>query len=147
MQKHITRIGNHVFVKGALEAVELYKKVFCLEDKGELWLDDSGLLVYRELYRDGKLFMSVSEDRHVPEKFKTIKFNEGVRPTMMFMVCFSDVEDLFNAYELLRCDENPHLEFGVNEDGTINAGDVFDKFGVYWWLEVPRDWGKSYVPK
>ena len=38
-------IGNHVFVKGGLEAVALYKEAFHLKDKGAL-------------LRDGRLFFS-----------------------------------------------------------------------------------------
>ena len=145
MENHISRIGSHVFLKGAMEAVKLYKEAFNLEDEGELWLDDDGFLIYRELLQDGKLFLSVSEDKHMPAELK-IKYPDGVKPTMMFMVCFSDENKLRKASALLSNEVNPCTKVIVNPDGSIVC-DVFDIFGVYWWLCVPIDWNASFVPK
>jgi len=142
-------MGNHVFVRNGVEAVRFYKEAFNLTDEGELWLDDEGYLVHRELLRDGKLFFSISDERHVSDTLKKVKFSDCVKQTMMFMVCFDKEDDLRKAYRVLTDDNsNPYEELLDNPDGTIkNAVEVIDKFGVFWWLYAPNDWSKSFIPK
>jgi len=143
-------MGNHVFVKNGLEAVKFYKEAFNLEIRDELWLDKEGYLVHQELYRDGKLFFSVSDEKHMSETLRKMKCTDGVRPTMLFMVCFDKDEDLRKAYRILCNNEilNSHEVLMDNPDGTVkNAVEVLDKYGVFWWLHAPTDWSKSFIPK
>ena len=45
----ISRIGNHIYTKGADEAIKFYKEAFDLEEKGEPWLDNEGLVIHQDL--------------------------------------------------------------------------------------------------
>ena len=143
MGNFISKICSHIYVAGALEAVKLYKEAFRLEDRDAPWIDDDGVLVYQELGRNGELFISVSEDKHLFAEF--IKYHpDGVRPLMLFIVYFENEDDLRRAYELLYKEGNSST--GVRPDGdTICA--FIDTFGVYWHFQVPKDRNASFVPK
>lgn len=60
-------IGNHVYIRGGVEAVRLYKEAFNLEEN-KPWLDDEGLIIHQELLRNGELFLSVIEESSTPIK-------------------------------------------------------------------------------
>jgi uncharacterized glyoxalase superfamily protein PhnB len=143
MGNFISRICSHVYAEGALEAVKLYKEAFGLEDRGEPWIDNDGALVYQELGRNGELFISISEYKHLFAEFIR-DYPEGVRPTMLFIVYFENEDDLRRAYELLYKEGNPCT--GVRPAGDIICAFI-DKFGVYWHFQVPKDRNASYVPK
>lgn len=145
MENYISRIANHVYVKGGTEAVKLYKEAFKLEEKGKPWLDDDGILVYQELLRNGEHFISVSEDKHLSDGVKR-EYPDVVRPTMMNLVYFSNEDDLRRAFELLYKDKNPCT--GIRTEGhSVNSCDMIDEFGVLWHLCVPKDWNASFIPK
>ena len=140
----ISKIGPHVYVKGSAEAVELYKKAFGLEDKGGMPLDKDGDIYHRVLARNGEYFVSVSEDKYMHDGLKK-KYPDGIRPTMVFTVAFDSEDDLRRAYELLSADGTPCNGLIV-EPGTTLYGDVFDKFGVLWCLNVPLNWDAFFIP-
>lgn len=139
----ISKICSHVYVERALEAVKLYKEAFDLEDRGEPWLDNEGVLVYQELGKNGELFISVSEDKHLFAEF--IKdYSNGVISTMLFIVYFENEDDLRKAFNLLYKEGNPCT--GVKPEGDIICAFI-DTFGVYWHFQVPKDRNASFVPK
>jgi len=64
----MSRIGNHVYTKDAVEAVRLYKEAFDLEEKGKPWLDNEGLVVHQDTPRkNGDLFIGVTDYSHLPK--------------------------------------------------------------------------------
>ena len=138
----ISKICSHIYVEGALEAVKLYKEAFELEDRGTPWLDEDGVLVYQELGRNGELFISVSEDKHLFAEFKR-DYPDGVSPTMLFIVYFENEDYLRRAYRLLYKEGNPCT--GVKTEGDIICAFI-DSFGVSWHFQVPKDWNASFVP-
>jgi uncharacterized glyoxalase superfamily protein PhnB len=143
MGNFISKICSHIYVEGALEAVKLYKEAFGLEVRGTPWLDDDGVLVYQELGRNGELFISVSDRKHLFAEF--IKdYPDGVRPTMLFIVYFENEDDLQKAFGLLYKEGNPCT--GVKSEGDIICAFI-DIFGVYWHFQVPKDWNASFVPR
>lgn len=143
MGNFISRISSHIYIEGALEAVKLYKEAFGLEDRGTPWIDDEGVLVYQELGRNGELFISVSENKHLFSEFIQ-DYPEGVNPTMLFIVYFENEDDLRRAFDLLYKEGNPCT--GVKPEEDIICAFI-DKFGVYWHLQVPSDWNASYIPR
>lgn len=143
MGNFISKICSHVYVEGALEAVKLYKEAFGLEDRGKPWLDDDGVLVYQELGRNGELFISISENKHLFDEFIK-EYPDGVSPTMLFIVYFENEDDLRRAYKILYKEGNSST--GVKSEEDIICAFI-DKFGVYWHLQVPKDWNASYIPK
>jgi len=145
MENYTSRIGNHVYVKNSAEAVKLYKKAFKLEKRGEPWLDDDGFIIHQELLRNGELFLSISDYKHLPnENFVKKHFND-VRPTMLFCAYFHNEDDLRRTYELLSNKENLCTELKLESEDLIS--EVIDKFGVFWHLRVPKDWNANFVPK
>jgi uncharacterized glyoxalase superfamily protein PhnB len=141
----ISKVGCHVYVKGGLEAVKIYKEAFKLEENGKPWLDEEGVLIHQELRRNGELFMSVTEDKHLADVMIK-EYPEIVKPVMMNTVYFGSEDDLQRAYKLLYKDENPCT--GLRAEGhSVISCDIIDKFGVLWHLCVPKDWNASFVPK
>ena len=119
-------IGIGLYVKNSVEAVELYKKAFCL-DLGYHVKNPDGTYFHSELYKNGKEFLSVVE---APNG------NIG-EYTVQLGVTFADEAEVRKAYALL------------SEGGTIKtpigplpwspcAADVIDKFGVWWYITVPQ---------
>ena len=140
----ISRAGPHVYVKGSAEAVGLYKEAFGLEDKGGTPLDKDGDIYHRVLARNGEYFVSISEDKYMHDGLKR-EYPSGVRPTMVFTVSFDNEDDLRRAYEILSADGIPCNGL-IAEPGTTLYGDVFDKFGVLWCLNVPKNWDAFFIP-
>lgn len=83
----ISRISSHVYVENALEAVELYKKAFMLEDRGNPWKDEEGKLVYHELGRDDELILSISDKKHLFDEFH-MECPSGLNLTMLNILYF-----------------------------------------------------------
>ena len=131
---NIHGIGTHVYVKGSVEAAELYKEAFGLEMKGNPILDNDGKIWHCNLLYKGKEFISISEDKYLPEALIKEYPNE-TRPIMLFGVGFESEDDLKRAFELLSKDGNPCAGLKV-EPWAILSCDVIDKFGVFWYLSI-----------
>ena len=133
----ISRIGNHVYAKGADAAVEFYKNAFGLETKGEPWRDDKGLIMSQNLYRKtGEVFMTVCDYEHLPNESFTSKYNADNCLTMLFFVFFTSENEMLKAVEVLS-ENAKHIREG--KEGTSEVCDVVDKFGVFWHLSLPAD--------
>ncbi len=144
MENYTSKIGNHVYVKEGVEAVKLYKEAFRLEEEGEPWLDDEGFIVHQTLVRNGELFLSVSENKHLPDGFNKL-YSSGVCPAMLFCVYYYSEEDLRRTFELLSKDAKKYTEIQV--EGKDIICEVIDKFGVFWHLRFPKDQNASFIPK
>ena len=101
------------------------------------------MLVYQELGRNGELFISVSENKHLFAEFLK-DYPEGVCPRMLFIVYFENEDDLRRAFRLLYKEGNPST--GVKSEGDIICAFI-DAFGVCWHFQVPKDWKASYIPQ
>ena len=134
MGSKISRIGSHVYVKGSVEAVELYKEVFGLQMKGDPILDSAGNIWHCNLLKDGEEYISVSEDKYLPQML--IKdYPEETRPVMLFGVEFESEDDLKRAFELLSKGGNPCAGLKTEPWSKLSC-DIIDKFGVFWYLIV-----------
>ncbi len=144
MENYTSKIGNHVYVKGGAEAVELYKEAFRLEAEGEPWLDDEGFIVHQALVRNGELFLSVSENKYLPDGFIEL-YSADVCPIMLFCVYYRNEEDLRRTFELLCKAAKKYTE--IQAEGEDIICEVIDKFGVFWHLRFPKDQNASFIPK
>jgi len=144
MENSISRIGNHVYVKGSSEAVELCKEAFKLEEMGKPWLDDKGYIIHQQLSRNGKLFLSICEDKYLPKGFINV-YSDKSQLAMLFCVYFQNKDDLDRAYNLLCKDGKQRTEVSFESKDIVC--DVVDRFGVFWHLRVPEDWNVPFVPK
>ena len=134
----ISRIGTHVYAKGADTAVEFYKGAFGLETKGEPWRDDKGLIISQNLHRKtGEVFMTVCDYEHLPNERFINKYNTDNCLTMLFFVFFSSEDEMLKAVEVLS--ETAKLVRDVEKTEGAIVFEVVDKFGVFWHLCVPAD--------
>ena len=145
MDGNISRIGPHVYVKGSVEAVKLYKEAFGLEDKGKPAVDREGDVYYHTLVKNGEFFIGISEDKYLQTALKKENTN-STQPIMVFTVAFEDLDSLRKAFGLLYEDGNPSTGLIVQPSAIIYC-DVVDKFGVCWCLFVPENWNNRVVPK
>jgi uncharacterized glyoxalase superfamily protein PhnB len=132
---NISKIKSHVYIKNSVEAVKLYKEAFKLDEKeGERILDDDGNIWHCVLLKNGEEYLSVSEDKYLPENLIRA-YSEDIRPLMLFKVEIEDETDLKRAFELLSKDGNSCA--GLKTDPwSIVSCDVIDRFGVFWYLIV-----------
>lgn len=145
MGNYISRIGPFVYVKGSVEAAKLYKEAFQLEDNGEPILDGDGNIWHHMLARNGEIIIGLSEEKYLPvELIKS--YPDETRPKMLFGVVFENEDDLRRAFELLSKDGNPCAGLRVEPHSVISC-DIIDKFGVFWYLYVPKDFNAPYVHK
>jgi len=88
-----SRLGSHVYVKNSRGAVELYKEAFGLEIKGEPVLDGGGDIWHCVLQKNGEEYLSVSEDKYLPETLKK-DYPSETRPVMCFEMEFAEKDEL-----------------------------------------------------
>jgi len=134
VENYSSKIGNHVYVRNGLEALEFYKEAFALKKRGYPWLDDDGTLIHQELLRDGELFMSVTDSKHLPDGFID-QYSNDTCPTMLFCVYFHSESNFRQTYEILSKDGKLCNE--IQPEGNDIICEVIDKFGVFWHLRVP----------
>lgn len=144
MKNYIGKICNHVYAKGAQEAVRLYKEAFNLEET-EPWLDDEGLIIHQNLMQNGELYISVTEKKYLPDDRFIEMFDTSVCPAMLFYVFFSHEDDLRKAFNVLQNDGT--LRKDVYIEGEDIVCEVIDKFGVFWHLRVPKHLNESGIPE
>jgi uncharacterized glyoxalase superfamily protein PhnB len=132
---NISKIKSHVYVKNSVEAVNLYKEAFQLDEKeSERILDDDGNIWHCVLLKNGDEYLSVSEDKYLPDSLIQ-DYSDDIRPLMLFKVEFEDETDLKRAFELLSKHGNPCAGLKT-EPWSIVSCDVIDRFGVFWYLIV-----------
>lgn len=124
-------IGIQAYVKGSIDAVELYKKAFGAE-VGYNVLNPDGGYYHAELIRSGKVFLAVSE---IGENFCTDVIPKF--PNMNFGIVLEDEEAVRKAYNILSEDAATCTPLRVLPWSDLSA-DVVDRFGVYWYISVPQ---------
>ncbi|MBE6883777.1 MAG: VOC family protein [Ruminococcaceae bacterium] len=114
-----------VYVKGSVEAVNLYQKAFDAEILG-LYPDDNGGYAHSELKAYGQV-LAVSE----------LKESLVIGNTMQFCFHFGEGGEQYvrKAYEVLRDGAEIHFPIGPCDYSSCMFS-LIDKFGVYWCLFV-----------
>lgn len=125
------KISPQVYVRGSIEAVEMYCKAFGAEISLQFKDEEKQAYAHCELSINGQLFMAVSE---APDNCDVSK--KRVWQTMAFNVYdMGSEEAIRNAYDILReggtvidplgpCDWNPY------------CSNLIDKYGVFWWIAI-----------
>jgi PhnB protein len=124
-------IGIQAYIKGSIDAVELYKKAFGAE-LGYNVLNPDGGYYHAELMISGKPFLAVSE---IGENFCTDVIPKY--PNMNFGIVLDDEKAVRKAYSVLCEDAAICTPLRVLPWSDLSA-DVVDRFGVYWYLTVPQ---------
>jgi len=124
-------IGIQAYVKGSVDAVELYKRAFDAE-LGYNVRSSDGSYFHAELMRNGKPLLAVSE---VGEDFITDV--PAKYPNMSFGVVLDDEEAVRRAYGALS-EGAPICTPLRTLPWSDLCADVVDRFGVYWYLTVPQ---------
>ena len=134
----ISRIGNHIYAIKADEAIEFYKKAFGLVEKDLPWRDDEDFVIHQDLWtKDGELFLSVTEYKHLPNNSFVKGFNTETCPAMLFFVFFSNESELLKTFGILS--EETKFVREIELEGADIVCELVDKFGVFWHLRVPTD--------
>jgi len=119
------RIMMQVYVKGSIEAVELYQQAFNATLKSN-YKNDDGTFLHAELDVCGHtIALSESDDEKVPGN------------TMQFCFHFEEGQDdaVKKAYEVLKEGSQVNHACGPCFYSSCMA-DFIDKFGVHWCLFV-----------
>lgn len=124
-------IGIQAYVKGSMDAVELYKKAFGAE-LGYNVLNSDGSYYHAELMRSGKIFLAVSE---IGENFNTDVIPKY--PNMNFGIVLNNEEAVRKAYSVLSEGASICTPLRALPWSDLCA-DVVDRFGVYWYITVPQ---------
>lgn len=124
-------IGIQAYVKGSIDAVELYKKAFGVE-LGYNVRNPDGSYFHAELMLNGKVFLAVSE---IGENFCTDVIPKY--PNMNFGIVLDDEKTVRKAYSVLSEDAAICTPLRALPWSDLSA-DIVDRFGVYWYLTVPQ---------
>ena len=133
--------GAQVYVKGSVEAVELYKKAFHLTpDPGMTFLNDDGSYEHVTLLSDGGFFLCVAEDA---AGLCSMDIAGGKRPVMTFNVNGLGTREVVDhAYAVLSAEarvnespDGPDIAYW-DASGRAYSFSLLDKFGVHWYVEV-----------
>ncbi len=117
--------GIGIYVKGSVEAAELYCEAFGLE-LGYHVLNEDGSYFHSELMKNGEPALSVVEAPAAP----------GGNPVELGYT-FSCREDLERAFALLKAGGKVKLEPEELPWSPL-AATVTDRFGVNWFLSLPQ---------
>jgi mRNA interferase MazF len=126
-----------VYIKGSLEAVELYKKAFNLNPSPEMTAyNDDGTYEHISLMYGEKEIIAVAEDAN---DLHDDNLTKNKLPVMAFNVSgLGTREAVDHAYFILsaeaRINENPNgpAAPGWDDEGNAYWFSLMDKFGVYW---------------
>jgi len=130
---------GQIYVKGSVEAFELYKNALRLET-GMYFLNEDGTLEHADLIDGDNPIIAVAEDstnRH------SKKIADDKKSVMFFNVWgLGAREAVDHAYKVLskeaRLDENmdgPSIAHW-DDTGTVYSFSLTDKFGVHWWISI-----------
>ncbi|MFA5205173.1 MAG: VOC family protein [Lentisphaeria bacterium] len=118
-------LGATLYVRGSVEAVEVYREAFGMTLGYHVRYDD-GSFLHAELARDGATGFAVSEsaDAAIP--------TTG-RPTTSLGVELADDDEVRRAYRLLSEGGRVLRPLGPLPWSPLSA-DLVDRFGVCWYL-------------
>ena len=127
------RIGPQVYVRGSIEAAELYCKAFNAEISFQIKNEEDPANIqyaHCELSVDGEVFLALSE---APPECDTSP--KTAWQTMAFNVCLGNEAAVRRAFEALS-------EGGTVIDGpgpcdwNAFCSNLIDKYGVFWWIAI-----------
>lgn len=125
------KIGPQVYVRGSIEAVEMYCKAFGAEISFQIKDKEKNAYAHCELSINGQLFLAVSE---APENCDTSP--KKVWQTMAFNAYeMSSKEAVRNAYEVL-CEGGTVIDPLGPCDWNPYCSNLIDKYGVFWWIAI-----------
>ena len=125
------KIGPQVYVRGSIEAVEMYCKAFCAEISFQIKDSEKNAYAHCELSVNGQLFMAVSEAPDICDVSK-----KCVWQTMAFNVYdMGSEEAVRNAYDILR-DGGTVIDPLGPCDWNSYCSNLIDRFGVFWWIAI-----------
>ncbi|MCX7773257.1 MAG: hypothetical protein N2376_09125 [Clostridia bacterium] len=124
------KISPQVYVRGSIEAVEMYCKAFGAEISFQI-KDERNVYAHCELSIGGNLFLAVSE---APD-------NCDVSPKKAWQTM------AFNVYEIGSEEAVRHAYEVLSEGGTVIdalgpcdwnpcCANLIDKYGVFWWIAI-----------
>lgn len=124
-------ISSQVYVKGSIEAADLYCRAFGLVKGFEVKDEAKNEYMHCELMLNGKLFMAVSE---APEGCDSGK--KRAWQTMAFNVYGMGREEAVRqAYENLK-DGGAVIDPLGPCDWNSCCSNLIDRFGVFWWIAI-----------
>lgn len=124
-------ISSQVYVKGSMEAADLYCRAFGLEKGLEIKAEAKNEYMHCELTLNGKLFMAVSES---PKDCDTSQ--KTVWQTMAFNVYdMGSEEAVRRAYDILK-DGGTVIDPLGPCDWNSYCSNLIDRFGVFWWIAI-----------
>lgn len=125
------KISSQVYVRGSIEAVQMYCKAFGAEISFEIKDKSGNAYEHCELSVNGQLFMAVSEAPDTCDTGKKSKWQ-----TMAFNVYDMGSEDAVrNAYDILRDGGTVIDPIGPCPWNPC-CSNLIDKFGVFWWIAI-----------
>lgn len=124
-------MSSQVYVRGSLEAVEMYCKAFGAEITLEFKNAAGDAYEHCELSVNGQLFMAVSEapeecDVSPKSRWQTMAFN---------VYGMGSEEAVCNAYDVLR-DGGTVIDTLGPCPWNACCSNLIDKFGVFWWIAI-----------
>ena len=123
------KIGAQVYVKGSVEAAEMYCRAFGAEVSFNI-KDDNGAYAHSELRINGEFFMCVSEYGLFTENV-----SEQSQLTMAFNVPGLGSEEAVRKAHSILSEGGKTLHLGARHWSDFCA-DIVDKFGVFWWIAI-----------
>ena len=125
------KISPQVYVRGSMEAVEMYCKAFGAEISFQIIDKNNNAYEHCELSINGQLFMAVSE---APDTCDVSK--KSAWQIMAFNAYdMGSEEAVRNAYEVLRNGGTVIDPLGPC-DWNACCSNLIDKFGVFWWIAI-----------
>jgi PhnB protein len=125
------KIGPQVYVRGSVEAVEMYCKAFGAEITFQILDDKKNTYAHCELSVDGHLFLAVSE---APENCDASP--KSTWQSMAFNVYeMGSKEAVQNAFDILSAGGSVIDPLGPCPWNSF-CSNLIDKFGVFWWIAI-----------
>jgi Uncharacterized protein conserved in bacteria len=124
------KIYTQVYVRGSVEAAEMYCKAFGAEISFQIKAEN-GTYEHCELSVDGQGILAISE---APDNCDTSK--KTTWQTMAFNAFdMGSEEAVRNAYDVLREGGTVIDPLGPCPWSTC-CSNLIDKFGVFWWISI-----------
>lgn len=125
------KISSQVYVRGSIEAVDMYCLAFGLEKGLQIKDETKNEYLHCELMRNGKLFMAVSEAPKDCDTSQRIAWQ-----IMAFNVYdMGSEEAVRQAYEILK-DGGTVIDRLGPCDWNSYCSNLIDRFGVFWWIAI-----------
>jgi len=124
------KIGPQAYVRGSVEAAEMYCKAFNAEISFQIKAEN-GTYEHCEISAGGQRIMALSE---APDDCDVSK-KQGWQVMAFNAFDFGDETAVRNAYDILREGGTVIHELGPCPWNECCA-DLIDKYGVFWWLGI-----------